>query len=848
MAARQPMLSFAKVVKGGELDIMEQSNDSARNSQQTEPQGQATHVQQEGKLSDEVVVTDRRRDRKGRNERGADRGNKHEKPRERRRPPRPRDFNNDGDNQNRRHKRNHPEQPEEKEKPAEVPVEPQTIPVVLKPAPPPAFNAWFRKSIDTTEPVQAVKVNGGNVEKENKEVVQVTKPPSPQKTTTEPSMDWPTLNAAVVEENATVNGVAHHSPSDSPKHKGESDEGNQGKGKPGKGNWKKIDINVDYGNNANRRINQGQVTRSDKQEGGRRSSKKEENRINGNDQTAHPLSNSPEAEANDSYCVEVRASNGVYYQSGVAHGWKKAVKEEDITPEMAGKDKESTDKKSAGSKAPLPGPRDENSQAGTRGNANNKQGINQGNSKIRQPSVNDYWHKQGGKEGGNGSKAPAAANNSTAPAARPAQSQNQQPQAYYQRNDRFQARPNVNAPPKLTAEQRRARGPLPDWDEIQEFEPDFDYMNLMDTQYAQYYALSVPQYDPGVGAMDPAVATMMIQQAQQHMAAFGFRPPLPMMLPQILPAPPQLAATHDASRPASVASSSTPAQLISPGGGGPTSGHDMPLNTAIPFAPMFPSHTSFQPMSEQSLKECVRKQIEYYFSPDNLQKDFFLRRKMNPNGFLPISLIASFPRVRSLTEDIAIIVEGLRSSDKVELNDSGDLVRPSDRPKYWPLAPTVHAAESPVSIKKSDMDVETKRLSDAPSTSQHQNDDSTNPEKSQQGHLSKTAEKPQTSVKPDETEPEIEDWQEVKTKKKKGGKGQDGKEYSRSQSNPMEGAYSEQENSYEVENNELTKADGYMHSNATLSVTPKRNDVKKTGHRPHGFAKESTRQMEKKGG
>ena len=41
---------------------------------------------------------------------------------------------------------------------------------------------------------------------------------------------------------------------------------------------------------------------------------------------------------------------------------------------------------------------------------------------------------------------------------------------------------------------------------------------------------------------------------------------------------------------------------------------------------------------------------EYYFSSDNLQRDFFLRRKMSAEGYLPISLIASFNRVQQLTQ------------------------------------------------------------------------------------------------------------------------------------------------------------------------------------------------------
>lgn len=46
---------------------------------------------------------------------------------------------------------------------------------------------------------------------------------------------------------------------------------------------------------------------------------------------------------------------------------------------------------------------------------------------------------------------------------------------------------------------------------------------------------------------------------------------------------------------------------------------------------------------------------EYYFSVDNLERDFFLRRKMDADGFLPITLIASFHRVQALTTDISLI-------------------------------------------------------------------------------------------------------------------------------------------------------------------------------------------------
>lgn len=54
---------------------------------------------------------------------------------------------------------------------------------------------------------------------------------------------------------------------------------------------------------------------------------------------------------------------------------------------------------------------------------------------------------------------------------------------------------------------------------------------------------------------------------------------------------------------------------------------------------------------------CRRPRSEYYFSLHNLERDFFLRRKMDAQGFLPISLIASFHRVQALTTDVSLIVE-----------------------------------------------------------------------------------------------------------------------------------------------------------------------------------------------
>lgn len=90
----------------------------------------------------------------------------------------------------------------------------------------------------------------------------------------------------------------------------------------------------------------------------------------------------------------------------------------------------------------------------------------------------------------------------------------------------------------------------------------------------------------------------------------------------------------------------------------------------------------------ERVKDLLRAQIEYYFSEDNLQGDFFLRRKMDDQGFLPISLIASFHRVQALTQDVSLVVESLANSAAVEVVD-GVKMRPRFDPLKWPLVSIV---------------------------------------------------------------------------------------------------------------------------------------------------------------
>ncbi|XP_058794713.1 la-related protein 1B isoform X2 [Phymastichus coffea] len=93
---------------------------------------------------------------------------------------------------------------------------------------------------------------------------------------------------------------------------------------------------------------------------------------------------------------------------------------------------------------------------------------------------------------------------------------------------------------------------------------------------------------------------------------------------------------------------------------------------------------NFINMDTETVKETIRKQIEYYFSEENLLRDFYLRRKMDAHGFLPITLIASFHRIQALTTDVSLVIEAITQSDKLELVN-GFKVRTLFHPQQWPI-------------------------------------------------------------------------------------------------------------------------------------------------------------------
>eukprot|EP00762_Andalucia_godoyi_P003771 ANDGO_08490.mRNA.1 La protein homolog len=77
------------------------------------------------------------------------------------------------------------------------------------------------------------------------------------------------------------------------------------------------------------------------------------------------------------------------------------------------------------------------------------------------------------------------------------------------------------------------------------------------------------------------------------------------------------------------------------------------------------------------IKTKARNQVEFYFSDSNFLSDKFLRTQAasNPDGFVPLSVIASFKRMAELTSDLAMIRESLTGSEIVELSEDAQNVR-----------------------------------------------------------------------------------------------------------------------------------------------------------------------------
>ncbi|XP_030018531.1 la-related protein 7 isoform X1 [Sphaeramia orbicularis] len=73
----------------------------------------------------------------------------------------------------------------------------------------------------------------------------------------------------------------------------------------------------------------------------------------------------------------------------------------------------------------------------------------------------------------------------------------------------------------------------------------------------------------------------------------------------------------------------------------------------------------------------VKKQVEFWFGDVNLHKDRFLKKLIDESddGYVDLSVLASFNRMKTLTTDTKLIARALKNSSVVEVNLKGTKVR-----------------------------------------------------------------------------------------------------------------------------------------------------------------------------
>lgn len=76
-------------------------------------------------------------------------------------------------------------------------------------------------------------------------------------------------------------------------------------------------------------------------------------------------------------------------------------------------------------------------------------------------------------------------------------------------------------------------------------------------------------------------------------------------------------------------------------------------------------------------------QVEFYFSPDNLCRDTFLRSYMDEEGYVPIAFICNFPAVACFGAGLNDIIDCLRNSETLEIDDENETIRLKESWQVW---------------------------------------------------------------------------------------------------------------------------------------------------------------------
>ncbi len=120
----------------------------------------------------------------------------------------------------------------------------------------------------------------------------------------------------------------------------------------------------------------------------------------------------------------------------------------------------------------------------------------------------------------------------------------------------------------------------------------------------------------------------------------------------------------------------------------------------IPAADLSSSDDGEEVVVDSDLQEKIIKQVEWYFSDENLLKDSFLMKHINRNkqGYVSLKLVASLRKVKTLSKDWKVVLESLKHSNLLALNEEETKIRrksPAPQVDFGHIAKTLLITEYP---------------------------------------------------------------------------------------------------------------------------------------------------------
>ncbi|XP_042232347.1 la-related protein 4-like isoform X2 [Homarus americanus] len=105
-----------------------------------------------------------------------------------------------------------------------------------------------------------------------------------------------------------------------------------------------------------------------------------------------------------------------------------------------------------------------------------------------------------------------------------------------------------------------------------------------------------------------------------------------------------------------------------------------PAQTPTPSTPAQTPPAQPQQSIQQTrdqIKQEVAQQVEYFFSRENLSNDPYLISQMDSDQYVPVFILANCSQFKNITKDHSIIVEALKESPFVQLDEENNRVRPN---------------------------------------------------------------------------------------------------------------------------------------------------------------------------